>query len=95
VAASVHADTPNCGEPVRTDQQPHTPLPWTWPAPPEAVQRSNPRPGARSTRRRHRDRTALRTADAAFGQAWAQDAPSTVRALRSGPPEAIATKKEK
>jgi hypothetical protein len=39
----------------------------------------------RSTRRRHRDRTALRTGDAAFDQAWAQDAPLTVRALRPGP----------
>src|SRR5215813_3859673 len=29
VAASVHADTPNPGEPVTTEQQPHTPLPWT------------------------------------------------------------------
>src|SRR5262249_42786315 len=29
VAASVHADTPNPGEPVTTAQQPHTPLPWT------------------------------------------------------------------
>src|SRR5215469_12418333 len=31
VAASVHADTPNPGEPVTTEQQPHTPLPWTQP----------------------------------------------------------------
>jgi hypothetical protein len=31
VAASVHADTPHAGEPVRTKQQPHTPLPWTRP----------------------------------------------------------------
>ena len=45
------------------------------PAGPEAVQRSIPRPDARTTRRRHRDRTALRAGDAAFDQAWAQDAP--------------------
>jgi hypothetical protein len=55
------------------------------PKPAEAVQRSIPRPDARSTRRRHRDRTALRTGDAAFDQAWAHDAPLTVRALRPGP----------
>src|SRR5215471_5749301 len=29
VAASRHADTPNLGEPVTTEQQSHTPLPWT------------------------------------------------------------------
>jgi hypothetical protein len=29
VAASRHADTPNPGEPVTTEQQLHTPLPWT------------------------------------------------------------------
>jgi hypothetical protein len=29
VAASRHADTPNPGEPVTTEQQPHTPLLWT------------------------------------------------------------------
>jgi len=29
VAASVHADTRKLDEPVTTEQQPHTPLPWT------------------------------------------------------------------
>ena len=52
---------------------------------PGAIQRSIPRPDARSTRRRHRDCTALRSGDAAFDQAWAQDAPLTVRAPRPGP----------
>ena len=31
MAASVHADTHKPDEPVTTEQQPHTPLPWTQP----------------------------------------------------------------